>query len=73
MIGYVARVVDAELDELFGGLPAIAIEGAKAVGGGEDGDRVEACSKKLLPRRSRTARRSRSRPLDHARGHRVPS
>ena len=32
MIGYVPRVVDAELDELFGALPAIAIEGAKAVG-----------------------------------------
>lgn len=30
--GYVIRVVDAELDELMGGLPAISLEGPKAVG-----------------------------------------
>lgn len=29
---YAPRVVDAELDELVGGLPAVAIEGAKGVG-----------------------------------------
>ncbi len=29
---YGARVVDRELDELLGGLPAIALEGAKGVG-----------------------------------------
>lgn len=32
MTGYVPRVVDAELDELFGALPAVALEGPKAVG-----------------------------------------
>lgn len=31
-LGYRSRIVDAELDELFAGLPAISIEGAKAVG-----------------------------------------
>jgi len=31
-VGYHSRVVDGELDELFAGLPAISIEGAKAVG-----------------------------------------
>jgi len=30
--GYRPRIVDGELDELLGGLPAISIEGAKAVG-----------------------------------------
>jgi predicted AAA+ superfamily ATPase len=30
--GYSPRIVDGELDELLGGLPAISIEGAKAVG-----------------------------------------
>jgi len=30
--GYRPRIVDLELDELFAGLPAISIEGAKAVG-----------------------------------------
>lgn len=29
---YQPRVIDAELDELFGGLPAIALDGAKGVG-----------------------------------------
>ncbi|MCU0479027.1 MAG: AAA family ATPase, partial [Chloroflexi bacterium] len=32
MADYLRRVVDAELDELLPGLPAIAIEGAKGVG-----------------------------------------
>ncbi len=32
MDGYVARIVDVELDELLTGLPAIAIEGPRAVG-----------------------------------------
>jgi len=31
-MGYVPRIVDRELDELFSGLPALAIDGAKAVG-----------------------------------------
>src|SRR5690349_20718479 len=31
-VGYRPRIVDGELDELFAGLPAISIEGAKAVG-----------------------------------------
>lgn len=30
--GYIPRVVDAEIDQLFGELPAIALEGPKAVG-----------------------------------------
>ena len=29
-VGYRPRIVDLELDELFAGLPAISIEGAKA-------------------------------------------
>jgi uncharacterized protein len=29
---YTPRVVDSEIDELFGGLPALSLEGAKAVG-----------------------------------------
>lgn len=32
MTGYVPRVVDAELDELFAALPAVVLEGPKAVG-----------------------------------------
>lgn len=32
MSEYIERIVDRELDELFGALPAIAIEGARAVG-----------------------------------------
>jgi predicted AAA+ superfamily ATPase len=32
MSEYLARVIDTELDELFGALPAIALEGARAVG-----------------------------------------
>lgn len=32
MVDYVPRVVDSELDELSGGLPAISIEGPKGVG-----------------------------------------
>lgn len=32
MSEYIERVVDVELDELFGALPAIALEGARAVG-----------------------------------------
>jgi predicted AAA+ superfamily ATPase len=32
MDGYLRRVVDDELDELLAGLPAVALEGAKAVG-----------------------------------------
>lgn len=31
-LGYLPRILDSELDELMGSLPAIAIEGAKAVG-----------------------------------------
>ena len=31
-MGYVRRVIDAELDELFGQVPAIAIDGPKGVG-----------------------------------------
>jgi len=32
MSGYIERVVDRQLNELFGALPAIALEGARAVG-----------------------------------------
>jgi predicted AAA+ superfamily ATPase len=32
MAGYTRRIVDTSLDELLGGLPAIALEGAKGVG-----------------------------------------
>lgn len=32
MTDYIQRIVDRELDELFGALPAIALEGARAIG-----------------------------------------
>jgi len=32
-MAYIRRVIDDELDELLTGLPAVTIEGPKAVGG----------------------------------------